>query len=682
MVGIASGWKSKESAAQSPVLGEAVRCKLPTVDENHPHVRALLENALRYVAPESRTTDAVSGYPVEGWNDEPDKMLGLKSFTQLTAIGEWIEILANIVAGHVETPDISREEALAQLGLAIGTLRHDQKDAGLASRGLLVNFMDLASGKRLAPLAHDIDKLSFLSAFGREKGEAIWAALQAKGWLVPRRDDGDADIRRAANYGSEFFDGPLAPFADDVVKRRIMEILDRRVVTVVFGDNANLTISIARAIGAILHPRVKTDAQVETLRREMESFLDDAREGYAHLYDPQEKKFCFGWDATRNRYVGWRDDKGNFCKGYMDYLVNEFRGPTKFVVLRYDLPHDAVKNLGFKIKRYRNGDVNDAYVLAPWDGSAFQALGLGLCMGELQEPSWRKLLENFVDVEIDYATKNRLPGFLSESYTGNGAQYTGEVGIPDIAVTTMPRITNSASLYTLGIAYMIAPNKIERFLADNWTEVSALFTEHGPWEGRNLARQEAIAVQTSAHTYSLILGLIGTGPENMRYYLESRELLGRLAEIYKAGTSFDFLNGGTQVFAWGDKEANVKSARNEGGFQVQCGRTERLGIAFVPPPENAVDLSSGVLTVGYRSAEPVDRVVICFKPAANGSAPSTIPNELFTRFEQTNGSPAEIQVPLPATPGLTGLKEVVITCEGLNRIDLVITRMAFKSNVE
>jgi hypothetical protein len=683
MVIAAASWKIKGASVQESEAVGPPRCQFPTVAADHLHVRALLDNAVRYIAPESRTTDPLSGYPVEGWNDEPEKQLSLRSFTQLTAIGEWIEILANVIAGHVETPDLDREQALSHLNLAIGTLRCDQKDPALAARGLLVNFMDLASGKRLAPLAHDIEKSAFQSGFDAEKGEAIWQALQSKGWLVPRGNGKEADIRRSAEYGSECFDGPLMPFADDATKQKIMQILDRRVVTVVFGDNANLSISMARAIGAILHPKFKDDLRLEKIRKEMECFLDDQQEGYAHLYDVQARKFSFGWDATRNRFLGWQDDKGNFCKGYMDYLVNEFRGPTSFVVLRFGLPVDALKNLGFKIKPYRGRGADDAYVLAPWDGSAFQSFGLGLCMGELEDPSWKRLLENVVDVQIDYAARYQLPGFLSESYTGHGAQYTGEVGIPDIAVTTAPRITHAASLYTLGIAYMIAPEKIERFLARNWPAISRLLTDHGPWEGYNLAKQEAISVQTSAHTFSLILGLLGTGPENMRRYLESINLHVPLAEIAKPGGDFDFLKNDTQVFAWGDKQAEVKSTRDQQGFHVKSDRLDQMGIAFVPSQPSGVNLSGGILSIAYRSSEPIDRVAICFKPATNGSIPTaTIPNELFTRFVPTNGQQAEIHAPLPATPALAGIKEVVITADQPGGVNLTITRLAFKPFAE
>ena len=52
----------------------------------------------------TRLIDPVSGYPVEGWNHEPTAAFACGRFTQLTAIGEWIEVLANVVAGYADTP--------------------------------------------------------------------------------------------------------------------------------------------------------------------------------------------------------------------------------------------------------------------------------------------------------------------------------------------------------------------------------------------------------------------------------------------------------------------------------------------------------------------------------------------------------------------------------------------------
>ena len=39
------------------------------------------------------------------------------------------------------------------------------------------------------------------------------------------------------------------------------------------------------------------------------------------------------------------------------------------------------------------------------------------------------------------------------------------------------------------VSLMIAPAKIEQFLAANWPVVSKLLTDHGPWEGFDAKRQ-------------------------------------------------------------------------------------------------------------------------------------------------------------------------------------------------
>ena len=75
------------------------------------------------------------------------------------------------------------------------------------------------------------------------------------------------------------------------------------------------------------------------------------------------------------------DAEGKWKIGHSDYLVNEFRGPTMFVMLRYGLPQTVLANLGVKFKSYRLGDGRLICTPAPWEGSAFQALGLSLSMG-------------------------------------------------------------------------------------------------------------------------------------------------------------------------------------------------------------------------------------------------------------------------------------------------------------
>jgi hypothetical protein len=664
-----------------PTTGKA-QVRFPTVAPEHPHVRALLENAMRYVAPGNQMTDASSGYPVEGWNQDPPKGLFLRSFTQLTAIGESLELLANVVAGYADTPSLSREQALTRLILAVKSLRHDQHDPQLSAKGLLGNFLDLNSGRRRGPLASDVEQWQFRRAFGDAQGKALWQALKAKGWIVAEKNDREAAIRREVEYGWNSFTGPLTPYRDGAIRRQVMALLDQRVVLVVFGDNANLSTSVAKTLGALLLPGISDNPSIKALCIELERFLDDQREGYAALYDAKAGLFNFGWNATKDRLVGWEDAEGRWQTGHMDYSVNEFRDPATFVVLRYGLSADAIANLGFKIKPYRMQDGTQRFVLAPWEGSAFQALGLGLSMMELNYLGWRTLLENVVDVEIDFARRNHLPGFLSESYTGQGLQYTGDVGIPAITVNPKPRITDAASLYTLGVAYRVAPTKIERFLAANWPVIAKLQTDHGPWEGFNVTKQQPIEFQTAAHTLALILGILGTGPDNMQRYLDFKRVSGRLALFDPRGTNTDFLAGETSVFAWADRREAIRSTRERTAFHVQGARVQQLGIAFVLNRPDGVNLSDGALTLRYRCLGPMNSAVIAFKPSASAAAQLPwIPKELFIPLADTRDQEQEIQVPLPATPGLMRIKEVVFTSKSTaaagQSVDLSITRLAF-----
>ena len=649
----------------------------PTVRPEHHHARMLLENAILYFAPENGMIDPVSGYPREGWNQDPARGLYLRSFTQLTAIGQYMELLANIAAGRCGTPHLSRQEALSNLGHLVKSLREDQRDPKLSESGLLGNFLDLASGKRLGPLAADVEKHKIQAVFGTSKGEAIWRALEKKGWIIPRNQDQEADIQRSSTYGWDHFTGSLTPFSEDDTKRKIMDILDQRVVMIVFIDNANLSAAVAKTSGALGRPEVRSLPGVSALRQELEQFLDDQQAGYFHLYDAKAGQFYFGRDATKNRHFGWVDLQGKWVTGHVDYLVNEFRGPATFVVTRFGLPLKAIGNLGFKMKSYQMQNSRELPVLAPWEGSAFQALGLDVSMTELERPSWRKLLENLVNVEIDYSRRNKLAGFLSESYSGEGIQYTGSIGIPEITVSPLPRITDAASLYTLGTAYTVAPDEIERFLAANWPAISQLLTPHGPWEGYKSSRKEPIKLQTTAHTLALILGLLGTGSTHMKAYLQSRGLGGSLERVFQSGPELDLLGPETQAFAWNAKKSPMSTKRETRSFHVQTAGLDHCGIALVSSAPAGMNLSGGLLSLRYRSSSPAHEALITLKPASRSLvAGGLIPTELFTRLADTQGLENQIEFPLPATPGLASLKEIVITLgpESNGRpLDLTIT---------
>jgi hypothetical protein len=91
------------------------KVNFPLVHPQHEHMQRLLENAMAYMNPQHGLVDAESGYLVEGWNHDPQRGLYLRSFTQLTAIGEQAELLANIAAGYATNPYLSKNEALNQL---------------------------------------------------------------------------------------------------------------------------------------------------------------------------------------------------------------------------------------------------------------------------------------------------------------------------------------------------------------------------------------------------------------------------------------------------------------------------------------------------------------------------------------------------------------------------------------
>ncbi len=629
------------------------------------HAQQLLDNALKYADPKHGLIDPASGYPVEGWNQDAQRGLFLRSFTQLTAIGEWVELLANVVAGHGEIPGMSDAQVREALAKAVTSLRKDQQDPGLSAKGLLVNFLALTPGGRQGPLAPTTKLKDFEDAFGPQRAAAIWKALTDAEWIAPFKNGLEANVTRSDTYGTEHFDGAMAPFANDATKHKIMTVLDERIVRVVFGDNANLSASVAKAIGALLHPKVKDDPELAKLRAEMERFIEAQREGYAHLYDERKGLFCFGWNANTGRLEGWETDQGKWIVGYTDYFVNEFRAPTMFAVVRHGFPLNAYANLGMKIKPYAMQDGRDVYALAPWEGSAFQAFGLSLFMGELESPAMRTLLENAADIELDFSTRHDLPGFLSEAYSGHDTEYTGDIGIPDITVAGKPRITDAPSLYTLGVAHQIRPDAVDAFLVAQWPRISSLFTDHGPWEGYKTSSRAPIEFQTAAHTLALILGLIGTGNENMARYLESKGLTDSLADLYRSGPPADLMSGEFNVFAWAAEADKLKSARDENGFSVKGSDVSGVNVAFVAPKAEGISLSGGTLRIRYRSAHDLTAAMTLGRPKDRQQP--ALPNEVFVRFHDTGDEAGTIEIPLPPTPGLREVKELVFALAGAGK---------------
>ena len=137
-------------------------------------------------------------------------------------------------------------------------------------------------------------------------------------------------------------DRALSSLSDADTKRRILGILDERVAKIIFGDNVNLTSSIAKTIGALMHPNLAGNEAAAGLIEKLESFIVAQKAGYDHLFDPETDTFIFGWDASQDQYVGWDDGAGNWIVGHQNYFINEFRGPFMFCLLTFDWPINSV----------------------------------------------------------------------------------------------------------------------------------------------------------------------------------------------------------------------------------------------------------------------------------------------------------------------------------------------------
>jgi hypothetical protein len=233
----------------------------------------------------------------------------------------------------------------------------------------------------------------------------------------------------------------------------------------------------------------------------------------------------------------------------------------------------------------------------------------------------------------------------------------------------------------LGAASQIAPDKIEQFLETNWPAISHLFTKHGPWEGFDTRRRTAIKYQTTAHTLSLILGGIGSAPDNMRRYLEFKGLQDNLLAWYAPGNAVDFLSQETQIVPWTSDGSPINFSRDENLFHI-IGRPLRNGrVTLTVPQADGINLANGELIIRYRASVPIEHAVITLTKAQGGPyAEPQFPNQIFVRFSATESGEGEIHVPLPATPGLARTKGLVLALgkEGeAVEADLTITALKF-----
>lgn len=425
---------------------------------------------------------------------------------------------------------------------------------------------------------------------------------------------------------------------------------------IMLGDNANLTASLGATLGALLDPQFDSDQTVLSLRTKIETFLENQRTGYDYLFDAGENKFRRGYNTFTGEWVG-----GN--NSYIDYFADEFRGALTFLAIRYNYPDEVYTANEIATTVYTLSDGSTLESVMPWDGGAFQVLWPTLLMPETDDTLLQKMHENFVQVALDHAIANDLPGFLSASYADLN-EYAGNAGITALSANPAPRNEQVASLYTLGAAYQIAPTEIAVFLETIFTNYPELVSAHGLWEGVNTATGEVIDEQIVANVTSLVLGLAGTSPSYMKDYLASRNLLWRLDEFYNSDAPEQIIADSTAAFTWGD--GDVSGTQNGSSYQLSATNFSSSGTAFL---YNGANLAGRNLIIRYSSTTSVGNAVLELKESA--------PNGTFVRhvidpvgFVNTNGAEATLTISLPENIGLMNLEEFVLLLSGSGALDL------------
>lgn len=194
-----------------------------------------------------------------------------------------------------------------------------------------------------------------------------------------------------------------------------------------------------------------------------------------------------------------------------------------------------------------------------------------------------------------------------------------------------------------------------------------------------MVTQLPIKCQTAVHVMSLIVGGLGAGDEAMARYLEQRGMLERLRVVYPRGEPVDLLVPAVRTVVWSPDESRLELSRGNSGFRLMGENVRQAAVTWMlDKPVQGVSLSGNELRIRYRNREADLKAVISLeRPVSDGRSVS---QEIFVNLRHTRWLTQELCIPLPATPGLSGIKKVTLLLgckEGRQRVDLKLS--AFKS---
>ena len=155
----------------------------------------------------------------------------------------------------------------------------------------------------------------------------------------------------------------------------------------------------------------------------------------------------------------------------------------------------------------------------------------------------------------------------------------------------------------------------------------------------------------------------------------------QLADFNRPGAAMDLLDESVNWIAWTSAGDQLIPQRDGEGFHVRGERVRTGGITIVVPEEKGISLSNGKLVIRYRAAQPIKKGVITLKRAPGLSIkPMVFENEITIRFDVALGHENEIEIPMPGTPGLENVKELILVYGDdhvVAPVDFTITEFEF-----
>ncbi|HTL47449.1 MAG TPA: hypothetical protein VL688_05240 [Verrucomicrobiae bacterium] len=291
-------------------------------------------------------------------------------------------------------------------------------------------------------------------------------------------------------------------------------------VCVGLGDNANLAQSLAVMVGALERAGLSGSnlTTANSVATKVEQFLDNQEDGYQAFVHP-----IFGvFRSSVNT------ENGNF-NSFVDRIGDEFRGAVAFLKVRFpSLPDTVWDNLATVVRTYQTQDGKSVTNLAAFDGSMFQIYWPSLRNNERDFMGFRNALYNQFVAHSDFASKFRIPGFLSAAETPDNHEYVGDLGVREIAEWAFSDPVNglllmdTGSTYALASAFQAAPEETMTWLKAI-SEIQGIKGTYGILDSARSATEIAkrwLGIDLA----STVLGLTGAGPDDFETYLRKRGL--------------------------------------------------------------------------------------------------------------------------------------------------------------